>query len=90
MTQAGLNFLITKLKCCSASLAIEIADNLVIGDCDNTRKLIILNNCITEMGKYDLANVDINCLSETQFDNVVYIAKKICGKCDCGDNSENS
>ena len=42
------------------------------------------------MGKYDLANVDINCLSETQFDNVVYIAKKICGKCDCGDNSENS
>ena len=90
MTQAGLDFLLTKLKCCSATLAIEIADSLVIGGCDNSRKLILLNNLIKEIAKYDLDNLEINCLSEDQFDNVVQNAKNICGKCDCGDNSENS
>mgnify|MGYP003533722574 FL=1 len=90
MTQAGLDFLLTKLKCCSATLAIEIADSLVIGGCDNSRKLILLNNLIKEIAKYDLDNLEINCLSEDQFDNVVQKAKIIRGKCDCGDNSENS
>ncbi len=89
MTQEQLDFLLTKLKCCSVTLAVEIADSLVIGGCDNTVKLLLLLSYIKEIAKYNLEDTDINCLSVEQFEVVVQNAKDICGKCDCGDNSYN-
>lgn len=89
MTQTQLNFLLTKLKCCAASLAVEIADSLVIGGCDNTLNLILLLSYIKEIAKYNLTDTILNCLSEAQFATVIQNAKDICGKCDCGDNSTN-
>ncbi len=89
MTQNELNFLTTKLKCCAADYAVQIADSLVIGGCDNTIKLILLLSYIKEIAKYNLTDKTINCLSESQFATVLQNAKDICGKCDCGDNSTN-
>jgi hypothetical protein len=96
MTQEELDFLITKLKCCSASLSIDIGKNLVNGACDDSIKLILLNSFIKELTFYNLSNLisgevpesldDINCLTTEQFDIVVQNAKDICGKCDCTDN----
>jgi hypothetical protein len=56
MTQEELNFLITKLKCCSASLSIDIGKNLVNGACDDSIKLIMLNSFIEELLKYNLGS----------------------------------
>jgi len=54
MTQEELNFLITKLKCCSASLSIDIGKNLMNGACDDSIKLILLNSFIKELLVYNL------------------------------------
>jgi hypothetical protein len=96
MTQEELNFLITKLKCCSASLSIDIGKNLVNGACDDSIKLILLNSFIKELTSYNLSNPisgeipesldTINCLTTEQFAIIVQNAKDICGKCDCTDN----
>jgi hypothetical protein len=96
MNQEELNFLITKLKCCSASLSIEIGNNLVNGACDDSIKLILLNSFIKELLKYNLENPisgevpedlnTINCLTTEEFAVVVQNAKDICGKCDCNDD----
>ena len=96
MTEEELNFLITKLKCCSASLSIDIGKNLVNGACDDSIKLILLNSFIKELTFYNLSNLisgevpesldDINCLTTEEFAIVVQNAKDICGKCDCTDN----
>jgi hypothetical protein len=89
MTQSEINFLTTKLKCCVADLAVQIADSLVIGGCDNTVKLILLISYVKEIAKYNVKDLTENCLSEAQFATVLQNAKDICGKCDCGDNSTN-
>ncbi len=90
-----------KLRCCSSVYAYETADKLAKGGCDNSIKLILLNDYIDLLLKYDLADPDYdydpdvvglntpsgdNCLTEEQFLTVLQNAIDICGLCNCGTN----
>lgn len=89
MTQDQLVNLIINLRCCSANLAIEIADKLVIGGCDNTKKLIFLNDYIKHLSYYNLSDNTLNYLTEDEFNNIVDSAKQICDICE-ENNSVNT
>lgn len=87
ITQEGLENLIIKLKCCSATLADTIATTLSIGGCDNSIQLILLNDMIRQLLVYTLDDETKNCLTEEQIDNIIEQSKEICDLCDCGDHS---
>lgn len=87
MTQEQLETLIIKLKCCSATLAAQIATNLSVGKCDNSIQLILLNDYIRQLLVYTLDDLTRNCLDDEQIENIVEQSKEICDLCDCGDHS---
>lgn len=87
MTQLQLENLITKLKCCSATLADKIATSLSIGGCDNSIQLILLNDMIRQLLVYTLDDTTKNCLTDEQIDNIVVQSKNICDLCDCGEHT---
>lgn len=84
MTQEELIELILRLMCCSSSMAEEIAINLANGEgfCDMTN-LIILNNIIKQLQRYDTTADATNCLTEEEFEDMVTNAKNACVICDC-------
>jgi len=75
--------LLIRLKCCSANMADKISTYLQYGSCDNTNNLILLNGSIELIQDYNVENIDINCLTEEEFDNVVIMATNICNLCNC-------
>jgi hypothetical protein len=87
MTQDELKIYILKLKCCSAKLADKYVNDLIIGnitiDCYNFQKLIILNNSIKELLKYNIVDTTNNCLSEDNFDTLINNTTDICSVCNC-------
>lgn len=82
MTQEELVVLILKLKCCSSTLAFNIAFNMINGDktckIDN---LILLNDSIQVLLKYEINGE--NCIDEDQFNTIVDNATQICQICNC-------
>lgn len=87
MTNTKLNNIIIKLRCCASVLADEIATSLAKGGCDLSIRLIILEDSISLLMKYDLDNEDLNCLTYDEFEAVLQNAVDICGLCNCGSNS---
>lgn len=81
MIQQDLIDLIIRLKCCSAILANNLAEKLKIGNNCSFDNLILLNDYIKVLLKYDLNNT--NCITETDFNNIITQSKKICEFCDC-------
>jgi hypothetical protein len=84
MTQEELTDLLIRLMCCSSYMANDIATNLANGEgfCDLTN-LIILNDIIDQLKRYDTTTDATNCLTEDEFDTMVTNAKNACIICDC-------
>lgn len=84
MTQDELIELMVRLMCCSSTMASEIATNLANGEgfCDITN-LIILNDIINQLKRYDTTEGATNCLTEEEFEDMVTNAKNACMVCDC-------
>lgn len=82
MLQSELITLVLDLKCCSSTLAYNIAFNIINGDklC-NIDKLIFLNDYIEILLKYNIEGE--NCINEDEFETIVDNAKQICSLCDC-------
>jgi hypothetical protein len=87
MTNEKLNNIIIKLRCCASVLADEIATNLAKGGCDLTVRLIILEDSIALLKKYNLDNEDLNCLTYDEFEAVLQNAVDLCKLCNCGSNT---
>lgn len=86
MTQEDLISKIYRLQCCSGELSSEIATNMILGDksCkSNYEKVLILNDSIDLLLKYDLTEGAINCLTESEFTDIYNKAINICKICDC-------
>lgn len=87
MIQSELKIYILKLKCCSAKLAGKYANDLIIGNttinCYNFQKLILLNNSIKELLKYDINNKLENCFNEDKFNILINNTTDICSVCNC-------
>jgi hypothetical protein len=84
MTQAALKTFIYRLRCCSGDLAVEIANQLKWGDkvC-KFNNLMLLNDSIDYLLKYDVSEEAINCITESQFEDMIDRTKNICKLCDC-------
>jgi hypothetical protein len=86
MTQAQLKLKILRLQCCSGNMSNEIATLMINGDKSCKSKidrLLILNDYIDLLLKYDLTTDAINCLTEDEFTNILNNATVICKLCDC-------
>ena len=87
MTQDELKTYILKLKCCSAKLADKYINDLIIGnitiDCYKFEKIIIFNNSIKELLKYNIVDKTKNCLSEDDFNILINNTTDICSVCNC-------
>ena len=84
MTQTQLNNLIIKLKCCSANLADAMATDMSVGRCSNYKELVLLQDYINDLQRYDLDDSTKNCIDSDELDNIVEQSKSICSLCDCG------
>ena len=87
ITQQGLENLIIKLRCCSATLADTIVTSLSIGGCDKSIQLILLNDYIRQLLVYTLDDETRNCLTDEQIDNIIEQSKELCDLCDCGEHT---
>jgi len=86
MTQVELKSIIVRLKCCSAEQAYTLSINLTNGDTSCKSKIdnvLLLNDYIDLLLKYDLSEGAINCLTSDEFENILNNAKTICKLCDC-------
>lgn len=84
MDQEEVIELILKLMCCSSYMGNEIATNLANGDgyCDITN-LILINDIIEQLQRYDTTEGAENCLTEDEFETLVTNGKNACVICDC-------
>ncbi len=82
MTQEELIELILDLRCCSARLAYNIAENMINGDksCKVTN-LMLLNDNIDSLLRYEIDGS--NCTTEDEFEVILDNAKQICKICNC-------
>lgn len=86
MTQAELKIIIVRLRCCSGQQAYDLAINLINGDTSCKSKIdnvLLLNDYINLLLKYDLTEGADNCLASDEFENILNNAKTICKLCDC-------
>lgn len=82
MTQPELVTLVLELKCCSSTLAFNVAFNMINGDKNcKINNLILLNDYIDVLLKYDIEGT--NCITSEEFDTIVDNATQICKLCDC-------
>lgn len=86
MTQSELKNKIHRLQCCSGNMAKLIVDNITLGDksCKvNINNLLLLNDYIDLLLKYDLSENAINCIDSNEFDIIYSNAIVLCKICDC-------
>jgi hypothetical protein len=86
MTQAELTTNIYKFMCCSGNMAEEVATLLVSGDKSCKTKIdniLLINDYIDQLVKYDLTVNANNCLTTNEFDLIYNNASVLCKLCDC-------
>ena len=87
MTQEQIINVIYRLQCCSSTIAAELSTLLLMGDksCKSRfSNLLLLNDYITQFKKYNTIPGSINCITETDFQNMYNNASELCKLCDCG------
>lgn len=83
MTLEEQYLLLVRLKCCSALLADKLSTKLQYGACNDDLKLMMLNDFIELIVDYNVEDIDRNCLTEDQFEDIVARSTTICKLCDC-------
>lgn len=86
ITQEELINKIYRLQCCSSNLALLLIDNINVGSrtCKKEENnLILLNNSIDLLLKYNLTEDSANCLIEEEFNKIYNNSINICKICDC-------
>lgn len=84
MTQEELIVLVYRLRCCSGTLGDQIATKMSNGTNCSINKLVVLNDYIEILLKYNL-ETDTNCIDDIDegFATMVANAKNMCRICDC-------
>jgi hypothetical protein len=84
MTQEEIELFVYRLSCCSGTMGETLAKKLALGNNCSINTLMILNDYIDVLLKYDLTS-DTNCIDGITdgFDDMVAHARSICDICDC-------
>ena len=85
MTQEKLKKTILKLQVCSSYMANNLATCMINGtnNINTLNLLMILNDSIKLLLKYDLSENAKNCLTDIEFKKILNNSTTTCKICDC-------